>query len=205
MDGKWFHFDDDVVKKVSAKDAIEANWGNSRSRKNAYVLVYVQTMEKIGVTMAVAPQRMSERIRNRIRNQVSDSSPERIVTMLEKCDFVDQPELKPTIRDCERNEFPSEIEITVRRFDELSEFPFACRVQETLLSTHRRIAELVHMDVVSLVLYDSDQKRIYTCDMDKPFVEYIGLRPGRMTRREMKKLVIYYEYDPDKDQSLVER
>lgn len=42
-DGKWFKFNDEVVTKCPASDAIEENFGNGCRSTNAYMLVYIKT------------------------------------------------------------------------------------------------------------------------------------------------------------------
>lgn len=41
-DGEWYKFNDDVVTKCSADEAIEKNFGNNCRTPNAYILVYIK-------------------------------------------------------------------------------------------------------------------------------------------------------------------
>lgn len=42
-DGKWFKFNDEIVTKCPARDAIEENFGDDLRSTNAYMLVYMKT------------------------------------------------------------------------------------------------------------------------------------------------------------------
>lgn len=179
LDDEWFLFNDSVVKKVPAEEAIQGNWGNGRSRKSAYMLVYAQSTQMNDIDEPKAPRRLSERI-NRLINTKKEA-PTDFVQIVEDCVIFEDPVL----------------EIRLCSIDERYQLPLNIRKHETLTSIFHRIADMVVIDAEWLLIYDSDQHQICMSDMHKSFAEHVGIRFERVLRSEKKKLVIYYERSPE--------
>ncbi|CAG9094237.1 unnamed protein product [Plutella xylostella] len=88
-DGKWCKFDDDVVSRCSAREAVEYNYGGQedaphlpRRATSAYMLIYIQTSQLKHVLQEVSaadiPADLSDRITQEMRYEMVRTSGRKI-------------------------------------------------------------------------------------------------------------------------------